>query len=449
MDGKPGFVECYKDSGWRLYSFAYEVYSKLPKDELEFVIGFILCFFGGTYVALIAAVEAFRTMGGHSLYDDLGYIKLELNNVLKAHDEDELVDANRDGVRDVDAMEAQELVQHKAVVVMTSIKDPQRLQGAVGNLWSAWLAVIATLSLKFAQTTAYALAISEMLKFPVTRVAAPPLTYALGKDLVKWVDVIIDSCLKVGGPEDRRAVESKLRALLTRHAMARLLKAAVWCFMAVAFSWYTGLGQTRPVDSALAKTILTDCGLVGPASADILDAMTSTEDNGGAFLMMNFIRHRKEPLYTNASLRPAWVKTSRDAELHYFSQLAPHMFRRAGHPLLISTTVSQPAIFPDVAEAEKGKLKDWDFFGMVRYRSRWDFLHMICESSAALGPGALEELKFAAVERTYVVPVPCKWISYLICAVEGQQLQPWPTHPPLTAQVHRLYKGALRRSVLV
>ncbi|CAJ1418615.1 unnamed protein product [Effrenium voratum] len=197
MDGKPGFVECYKDSGWRLYSFAYEVYSKLPKDELEFVIGFILCFFGGTYVALIAAVEAFRTMGGHSLYDDLGYIKLELNNVLKAHDEDELVDANRDGVRDVDAMEAQELVQHKAVVVMTSIKDPQRLQGAVGNLWSAWLAVIATLSLKFAQTTAYALAISEMLKFPVTRVAAPPLTYALGKDLVKWVDVIIDSCLKV------------------------------------------------------------------------------------------------------------------------------------------------------------------------------------------------------------------------------------------------------------
>lgn len=33
------------------------------------------------FVALIAAVEAFRTMGGQSLYDDLAYIKVELDNV--------------------------------------------------------------------------------------------------------------------------------------------------------------------------------------------------------------------------------------------------------------------------------------------------------------------------------------------------------------------------------
>eukprot|EP00913_Durusdinium_trenchii_P032747 g30655.t1 len=93
-------------------------------------------------------------------------------------------------------MGSQELVQHKTILVMQSIADPKRLQGAVGNLWSAYLAVIATLSLKFAQTTAYALAISEMVKFPVTRVVAPPLAYALGSNLVNWVDVIIDSTLK-------------------------------------------------------------------------------------------------------------------------------------------------------------------------------------------------------------------------------------------------------------
>ena len=104
----------------------------------------MLCFFGGVFVALIAAVEAFRTMGGQSLYDDLAYIRLELANVIKAHDADEQVDADRDGVRDVEAMGSQELVQHKAEVVMRSIQDPKRLQGAVGNLWSAYLAVIAT-----------------------------------------------------------------------------------------------------------------------------------------------------------------------------------------------------------------------------------------------------------------------------------------------------------------
>ncbi|CAK9004552.1 unnamed protein product [Durusdinium trenchii] len=179
-----------------LYSAAYAFVEKLPQDELKFVIGFILCFFGGVFVALIAAVEAFRTMGGQSLYDDMAYVQLELDNVLKAHDADEQVDANRDGIRDVEAMGSQELVQHKTILVMQSIADPKRLQGAVGNLWSAYLAVIATLSLKFAQTTAYALAISEMVKFPVTRVVAPPLAYALGSNLVNWVDVIIDSTLK-------------------------------------------------------------------------------------------------------------------------------------------------------------------------------------------------------------------------------------------------------------
>eukprot|EP00438_Fugacium_kawagutii_P032923 Skav212036 [mRNA] locus=scaffold782:53343:55483:+ [translate_table: standard] len=137
-------------------------------------------------------------MGGQSLYDDLAYIKIELDNVpVKAHDADEQVDANREpltGKMDVEAMGSQELVQHKTMLAMQSISDPKRLQGAVGNLWSAYLAVVATLSLKFAQTTAYALAISEMVKFPAR--ASSGLRYALGPKLVNWVDVIIDSTLK-------------------------------------------------------------------------------------------------------------------------------------------------------------------------------------------------------------------------------------------------------------
>ena len=57
--------------------------------------------------------------------------------------------------------------------------------------------------------------------------------YALGKDLVKWVDVIIDSCLKVGGPEDRRAVESKLRALLRLSSLVKhVINPALWAALA-------------------------------------------------------------------------------------------------------------------------------------------------------------------------------------------------------------------------
>mmetsp|Transcript_69556 Transcript_69556/g.165903 ORF Transcript_69556/g.165903 Transcript_69556/m.165903 type:complete len:352 (+) Transcript_69556:74-1129(+) len=194
--GALGFARAVVQGYFSLYSFFYDIFVKLPADELKAVIGLVLCFFGGVYVTLIAAVEAFRTMGGQSLYDDLAYVKLELDNVLAAHDKDEQLDVNKDGIRDVEAMSSQELVEHKSKLFLTSIKDPKRLQSAVGNLWSAWLAVVATLSLKFAQTTAYALAIAEMLKYPVTRYTAPVLAYSLGPDLVKWVDVIIDSVLK-------------------------------------------------------------------------------------------------------------------------------------------------------------------------------------------------------------------------------------------------------------
>mmetsp|Transcript_58734 Transcript_58734/g.137530 ORF Transcript_58734/g.137530 Transcript_58734/m.137530 type:complete len:355 (-) Transcript_58734:253-1317(-) len=214
---------------FRLYSFCYSIFVTLPADELKAVIGLVLCFFGGMYVTLIAAVEAFRTMGGQSLYDDLAYVKLELDNVMAAHDRDEQLDLNKDGVRDVEAMTGQELVEHKSKLVLVSIKDPKRLQSAVGNLWSAWLAVVATLSLKFAQTTAYALAIAEMVKYPVTRFSAPILAYALGPDLVKWVDVIIDSTLKA------------------------ILILVVWFFAKMRAAFYSGLRGGQLFGEAVVK----------------------------------------------------------------------------------------------------------------------------------------------------------------------------------------------------
>eukprot|EP00439_Symbiodinium_sp_Y106_P001039 s4563_g1.t1 len=79
--GALGFARAVVQGYFSLYSFFYDIFVKLPADELKAVIGLVLCFFGGVYVTLIAAVEAFRTMGGQSLYDDLAYVKLELDNV--------------------------------------------------------------------------------------------------------------------------------------------------------------------------------------------------------------------------------------------------------------------------------------------------------------------------------------------------------------------------------
>ena len=49
------------------------------------------------------------------------------------------------------------MAQRKAFVFLRAIKQPDKLQTAVGSLWAAYIAVLATLKLEFARTTAFAL----------------------------------------------------------------------------------------------------------------------------------------------------------------------------------------------------------------------------------------------------------------------------------------------------
>lgn len=181
----------------RIYSKFYEVYKSLPVNQLQAVIGIILCFFGGFFCTLIAAVEAFYTMGGEVLYDEISYVTEQAKLVWAANKEDQKADANRDGVIDVEQMDMKQLAGHKLRIALLCVDDPAKLQAAVGALWSAFLGVLATLKLEFAQTTAFALGLAKILKFPATRLLASPLVWALGPKLVHWTDTIIDSALKI------------------------------------------------------------------------------------------------------------------------------------------------------------------------------------------------------------------------------------------------------------
>jgi len=99
----------------------------------------------------------------------------------------------------------QELGQRKVFLAMRSIDDPKRLQNAIGALWASYIAVLATLRLEFARTTAFALGIVETVKYPLLRVlstptlmmlnAAPP-SMRLSADAAKtWTSTIIESSL--------------------------------------------------------------------------------------------------------------------------------------------------------------------------------------------------------------------------------------------------------------
>merc|ERR1719401_2798632 len=130
------------------------------------IFGVGLCFFGGVYFAAIAAIEAAHTMGGQDMYNHLQIVWEDGCVVAEASAQDDQVDANKDGIVDVEQMSWNELVSHKALVAAKAVKDPQRVQQAAMSLWILYCGVLATLKSKFAQTVFIALGIAQQLSLP-------------------------------------------------------------------------------------------------------------------------------------------------------------------------------------------------------------------------------------------------------------------------------------------
>merc|ERR1712151_783439 len=96
------------------------------------------------------------TMGGKQCLKDLRFVGTQMGVIQGAWEADDKIDADKDGMADVDQMSPKELLEHKMKVSMMAVKEPDKLETAVENLWAASLAVLATLKLKFAWTTALA-----------------------------------------------------------------------------------------------------------------------------------------------------------------------------------------------------------------------------------------------------------------------------------------------------
>ena len=80
---------------------------------------------------------------------------------------------------------------------MRTVKEPDKLQSAVGGLWSAYLAVLATLRLEFARVAALALGIADMVKFRMLKWLAPPLCQLMGPELRHWVPTLISTGVNI------------------------------------------------------------------------------------------------------------------------------------------------------------------------------------------------------------------------------------------------------------
>ena len=106
---------------------AYSLYKTLPEDQLQFLMGAIICFFGGVYPALFAAIEAAKHGGLATVGTALSALAEEATIIIEASKKDDDADDDKDGKKDVDQVDAKRLLIRKANLVATKM-NPEKVR---------------------------------------------------------------------------------------------------------------------------------------------------------------------------------------------------------------------------------------------------------------------------------------------------------------------------------
>jgi len=174
-----------------VFSRIYAVCSLLHMVILQMAFGLALCFFGGEYTASVACVEAARHFGGKQLVEHLSEIHKDARKAGLANASDDYWHGRQEA-----KMSCCDQIMHKARVLMTPVKDPDRLMAAMSMFFCLCIAVVATVHYTFAKVLVLGLAIAEMITFTFVRLLAPIFASAMGNDLHLWVHPVIGVAMK-------------------------------------------------------------------------------------------------------------------------------------------------------------------------------------------------------------------------------------------------------------
>lgn len=181
------------------YLKAMELWKKLEPYKPELLvpsaIGLIMCFFGGSFLTLIAAVEAYRMCGFETTLNCIKSLISDFNKVIEANKKDDTKDDNNDGVADVLQVSNKELVQRKVILFLKTV-DPKRITEALAGINAGLLAVVATLKLQFAKTITLGNAIANTIEEPVDKYLMPHVEKLVAPEYHKWVKVLISYTIK-------------------------------------------------------------------------------------------------------------------------------------------------------------------------------------------------------------------------------------------------------------
>jgi hypothetical protein len=123
----------------------------------------------------------------------------ELSNeamaIIEDSKKDDTADIDKDGIADVNALSCKELMERKSLLVLRKM-NPEKIDKALGSIYTVWLSVVAVLAIQFARTIALALTIADFLDKPCQRYVAPTISLAVPNEYKKWVPVLLRWAIK-------------------------------------------------------------------------------------------------------------------------------------------------------------------------------------------------------------------------------------------------------------
>mmetsp|Transcript_26237 Transcript_26237/g.42644 ORF Transcript_26237/g.42644 Transcript_26237/m.42644 type:complete len:305 (-) Transcript_26237:114-1028(-) len=181
------------------FNNVHKLYKKLPTDYLHLFIGSILCFFGGFYPTVFAALQAAEHGGLTTVRKALKALGGEVMIIVNESKKDDTIDADDDGIPDTEQISSRTLMERKVKLVLTKM-NPEKLNAAISSIYKVWIAVLAVLKIQFARTIALALTISDFFQRLINRFIVPIVDKATPKEYnKKWVPVLTDwMCKSIG-----------------------------------------------------------------------------------------------------------------------------------------------------------------------------------------------------------------------------------------------------------
>lgn len=204
----------------------YEKYKRVPVEYLVLIFGATLCFFGGFYPTVFAALQAAEHGGLTTVRKALSALSEEIMVIVKENKKDDLVDADGDGTADAQALEGPAFVKRKVALVLAKV-NPQKVNAAIRAIYKVWMSVLAVLTIQFARTIALSLTISDFAKKFVDRFLLPIVKDATPKEYQKWCPVVLDWWCKSIGISIAWKIQTVLSAFASAVAGGLIMARAV------------------------------------------------------------------------------------------------------------------------------------------------------------------------------------------------------------------------------